>query len=100
MTVQTGGRFLDVVSGRNIATKLKLWSSLTKQQVAGVEVVGMGMGASAIPATQQAAPNTYIVHDRFHVSMPLNQSVAHTRRAESAELVGEGDDTLKRPRFL
>ena len=100
MTDLTGRRVLEVVPGRDTASGLKLWASLSKEQVAGVEAVAMDMGASFIAATHQAAPNADIVHDRFHVSKPLNEAVDHTRRDESAELAGEGDDTLKRTRFL
>ena len=100
MTDLTGRRVLDVVPGRDTASGLKLWASLSREQVSGVEAVAMDMGASFIAATHQAAPNADIVHDRFHVSKPLNEAVDHTRRDESAELAGEGDDTLKRTRFL
>lgn len=100
MTDLTGRRVLDVVPGRDTLSGLKLWSSLSKEQVYGVEAVAMDMGASFIAATQQAAPNADIVHDRFHVSKPLNEAVDHTRRDESAELAAQGDDTLKRTRFL
>ena len=100
MTDLTGRRVLDVVPGRDTASGLKLWASLSKEQVSGVEAVAMDMGASFIAATHQAAPNADIVHDRFHVSKPLNEAVDHTRRDESAELASEGDDTLKRTRFL
>ena len=100
MTDLTGRRVLDVVPGRDTVSGLKLWASLSKEQVSGVEAVAMDMGASFIAATHQAAPNADIVHDRFHVSKPLNEAVDHTRRDESAELAGEGDDTLKRTRFL
>jgi len=100
MTDLTGRRVLDVVPGRDTASGLKLWASLSKEQVAGVQAVAMDMGASFIAATHQAAPNADIVHDRFHVSKPLNEAVDHTRRDESAELSAEGDDTLKRTRFL
>jgi transposase len=100
MTDLTGRRVLDVVPGRDTVSGLKLWASLSKEQVSGVEAVAMDMGASFIAATQQAAPNADIVHDRFHVSKPLNEAVDHTRRDESAELAAEGNDTLKRTRFL
>ena len=60
----------------------------------------MDMGAPFIIGPRQAAPHADIVHDRFHVSKPLNEAVDQTRRQESAELAAEGDDTLKRTRFL
>jgi transposase len=60
----------------------------------------MDMGAPFIAGTRQAAPQADIVHDRFHVAKPLNESVDQTRREESAQLAAEGDDTLKHTRFL
>jgi len=40
------------------------------------------------------------VHDRFHVSKPLNEAVDQTRREEAAKLEAAGDDTLKNTRYL
>ncbi|MCS6242433.1 MAG: ISL3 family transposase [Opitutus sp.] len=100
MTDLTGRRVLDVVPGRDTGSGLKLWASLSKEQIDGIEAVAMDMGASFIAATHQAAPNADIVHDRFHVSKPMNEAVDHTRRDEAAELAAKGDDILKRTRFL
>ncbi len=61
---------------------------------------GDGHGGPLHLGTRQAAPHADIVHDRFHVSKPLNEAVDQTRREESARLAAKGDDTLKRTRFL
>ncbi|MFA6959494.1 MAG: ISL3 family transposase [Opitutaceae bacterium] len=100
MTDLTGRRVLDVVAGRDTDTVVKLWSALPEQQRGQVEAAAMDMGAPFIIGTRLAAPNADIVHDRFHVSKPLNEAVDQTRREESAKLASAGDDTLKRTRFL
>ena len=100
MTDLTGRRVLDVVAGRDTSTVVKLWSALPEQQRRQVEAAAMDMGAPFINGTRLAAPNADIVHDRFHVSKPLNEAVDQTRREESAKLASDGDDTLKRTRFL
>lgn len=41
-----------------------------------------------------------IVHDRFHVSKMLNETVDRTRREETRQLGAEGDDSLTGTRFL
>ena len=100
MTDLTGQRVLEVVPGRDTASVLALWEALPPEQRAQVEAAAMDMGASLIAGTRQAAPQVDIVHDRFHVSKPLNEAVDQTRREESAKLAATGDDTLKHTRFL
>ena len=100
MTDLTGHRVLDVVPGRDIASVIALWECLPVDHRAKVEAAAMDMGASFIAGTRKAAPQADIVHDRFHVSKPLNEAVDQTRREESAKLAAQGDDTLKRTRFL
>jgi transposase len=100
MTDLTGQRVLEVVPGRDTQSVVSLWSALPPEQRAKVEAAAMDMGASMIAGTRQAAPQADIVHDRFHVAKPLNEAVDQTRREESAQLAAQGDDTLKRTRFL
>jgi transposase len=100
MTDLTGQRVLEVVAGRDIAACVKLWEALPKEQRENVQAAAMDMGAPFIIGTAQAAPQADIVHDRFHVSKPLNEAVDQTRREESAKLSAQGDDSLKNTRFL
>jgi transposase len=100
MTDLAGQRVLEVVAGRDIPACVKLWETLPEEQRQKIEAAAMDMGAPFILGTRQAAPHADIVHDRFHVSKPLNEAVDQTRREESAQLAAEGDDTLKRTRFL
>jgi transposase len=100
MTDLDGQRVLEVVPGRDTQACVKLWEALPEEQRRKVEAAAMDMGASFILGTCQAAPNAQIVHDRFHVAKPLNEAVDQTRREESVELANQGDDTLKRTRYL
>ena len=100
MTDLDGQRVLEVLAGRDTQTCVKLWQALPEEQRRKVEAAAMDMGAPFIIGTRQAAPQADIVHDRFHVSKPLNEAVDQTRREESAKLAAEGDDTLKHTRFL
>ena len=100
MTDLDGQRVLEVLAGRDTQTCVRLWEALPEAQRSKVEAAAMDMGAPFILGTRQAAPQADIVHDRFHVSKSLNEAVDQTRREESAKLAAEGDDTLKRTRFL
>jgi transposase len=100
MTDLDGQRVLEVLAGRDTETCVKLWETLPEEQRSKVEAAAMDMGAPFINGTRQAAPQADIVHDRFHVSKPLNEAVDQTRREESAKLAAKGDDTLKSTRFL
>jgi transposase len=100
MTDLDGQRVLEVVAGRDTQACVKLWEALPEEQRKRIEAAAMDMGAPFILGTRQAAPQADIVHDRFHVSKPLNEAVDQTRREESARLAAEGDDTLKRTRYL
>lgn len=100
MTDLDGQRVLEVVAGRDTQACVKLWEALPEEQRKKIEAAAMDMGAPFILGTRQAAPHADIVHDRFHVSKPLNEAVDQTRREESARLAAEGDNTLKRTRYL
>lgn len=100
MTDLDGQRVLEVVRGRDTAAVVALWEALPSAQRAKVEAAAMDMGAAFIAGTAQAAPQADIVHDRFHISKPLNEAVDQTRREEAARLDAQGDDTLKNTRFL
>lgn len=100
MTDLDGQRVLEVVPDRDTAACVKLWKALPENQLTKIVAAAMDMGAPFILGTAQAAPHADIVHDRFHVSKPLNEAVDKTRREESVKLAAKGDDTLKRTRFL
>ncbi|MBK8476955.1 MAG: transposase [Opitutaceae bacterium] len=49
---------------------------------------------------QEGLPQAAIVHDRFHVSMHLNEAVDKVRRQEHRRLLEEGDTSLTGTKFL
>lgn len=100
MTDLKGHRVLDVVSGRDTPSALSLWVALPEAQRTKVEAAAMDMGANFAAATQQAAPQAAIVHDKFHVAKNLNESVDQVRREEHRRLLQRGDESLKNTKFL
>jgi transposase len=78
----------------------QLWATLTPEQKAAVEAVAVDMWEPFIQTIERQVPAADIVHDRFHVSKYLNESVDKVRRQEHKELLAEGDETLKGTRQL
>lgn len=100
MTDLKGHRVLEVVPGRDTESVLSLWDSVPAAQRQKVEAAAMDMGASYKAATNQAAPQAAIVHDRCHVSMLLNEAVDKVRREEHRRLLEKGDESLSGTKFL
>jgi transposase len=95
MTDLSARRVLEVTPGNDTASGCRLWAALPAEQRAQVEAAAMDMSAGFAAATEQAAPQAAIVHDKFHVSMLLNAAVDQVRRREHRELMKENDDRLK-----
>ena len=93
-------RVLEVVEGRSTADAVQLLETLPLAQRKAVVAAAMDMGANFATATRIACPQAAIVHDRFHVSMHLNEGVDKVRRAEHRRLLERGDDSLTGTKFL
>jgi len=93
-------RVLEVVEERTVEAADQLWATLTPEQKSAVEAVAVDMWEPFIQTVQKQVPAADIVHDRFHVSKYLNESVDKVRRQEHKELLAEGDETLKGTRQL
>ena len=65
-----------------------------------MEAVAVDMWEPFIQTIERQVPAADIVHDQFHVSKYLNESVDKVRRQEHKELLAEGDETLKGTRQL
>jgi transposase len=65
-----------------------------------VEAVAVDMWEPFIQTIEKQVPEADIVHERFHVSKYLNESVDKMRRQEHKELLAEGEETLKGTRQL
>jgi transposase len=93
-------RVLEVVEERTSEAADQLWATLNSEQKAAVEAVAVDMWEPFIQTIEKQVPEADIVHDRFHVSKYLNESVDKVRRQEHKELLAEGDETLKGTRQL
>ena len=100
MTDLQGRRVLEVVPGRDTESALALWDKLPEAQRKQVAAAAMDMGACYMAATKQAAPQADIVHDKFHISKPLNEAVDKVRREEHQRLLEKGDASLTGTKFL
>lgn len=89
-----GSRVLDVVEGRKLESAEALLGTLSKSQRTGVKAIAMDMWPAFMTAAHNCLPQADIVHDRFHVSKYLNESVDEVRRAEQRQLGGAGDSPL------
>ena len=65
-----------------------------------VKGVAMDMWDPYIAATRDWLPKADIVFDRFHVVRLVTQAVDKVRRQEHKLLKEQGDETLKRTRYL
>lgn len=96
-----GSRVLDVVEDRTqSACETAITEALSPRQQGWVEAVSIDMWPAFINAIEQTLPSSDIVHDRFHISQHLNQAVDSVRKEEHREMLSEGDDRLKKSRYL
>lgn len=95
-------RVLWVGDHRRRSTLDEFWAGWTVEARARVEEVVMDMWQPYIQSTIAAIPNGSgkIVIDRFHVAQHLNRAVDLTRRAEHRVLHSEGDERLKKTRYI
>ena len=80
----------------------KYWQSLEQEQLDSIESVSMDMWDPYIQATLSAVPDAdqKIVFDRFHIVRHILKAVDTVRKQEHRALMAEGDDTLKKTKYL
>jgi transposase len=78
------------------------YSDLGKEGCARLESIAMDMWAPYIASTREHVPDAdrKIVFDKFHIAQHLGRAVDQVRIAENRELVREGDNRLKKTKFL
>lgn len=78
------------------------YQSLSPGQLSGIEAVAMDMWDPFIASTASHVPNgkAKIVFDRYHIMSQMGQAVDQVRKQEHRLLQAEGDDTLKRTKYL
>jgi len=91
-----------ITDGHKTASLDAYYDSLTVRQKAGIEAVAMDMWGPFITSTLKYIPHAKdkIVFDRFHVMKHMTEGVDDVRKAEHRHLQAEGDDTLKRTKYL
>jgi transposase len=79
-----------------------IYAELGPRGCARLESVAMDMWAPYISSTREHVPDAdrRIVFDKFHIAQHLGRAVDEVRRAENRELVREGDDRLKKTKYL
>ena len=89
-----------VVDERSQKSLESYYSQFDEKELRSVKAVAMDMWDPYIAATREYLPQTDIVFDRFHVVRLVTQAVDKVRRQEHKLLIDQGDETLKRTRFL
>lgn len=87
---------------RKRATLDKFWETLTSEQRAQVQAVAMDMWPAYLTSTTEHLPDgeDKVVFDRFHLMQHANKCVDDVRRNEHFALLGEGDATLAKTRWM
>jgi len=95
-----GGRVLEVAEGRTTEdAECLISNALCEKQRQMVCAVAMDMSEAYAAAVRKELPDADIVHDKFHLSKHLNESVDETRRQECALLRKEGSRELVGTRY-
>jgi transposase len=95
-------RVLWIGDERKKQTLSAFYEELGPECCARLESVAMDMWAPYISSTREHVPDAdrRIVFDKFHIAQHLGRAVDEVRRAENRELVRQGDDRLKKTRYL
>lgn len=93
-------RVWDVVEGRTEESATSLLDTLSEEQQESVEAAALDMWPAFMNACRNRIPMALLVHDRFHVSKHLGTAVDEVRRQENRKLCEQGDECLKRTRWL
>jgi len=91
---------LEVAEGRDEMAVNSLWTSLTSDQRQSVKAVSMDFWQAYRSGALRHVPQAKIVHDKFHISKYLNESVDKVRRQEHGRLNKQKDTSLSGTRYL
>jgi len=96
------GLVLWIADDRKKETLAGFYAELGEEGCARLETIAMDMWAPYIAATREHVPDAdrKIVFDKFHIAQHLGRAVDQVRIAENRELVSEGDNRLKKTKFL
>ena len=91
-----------VAEGRKKESLESWYQTLSLSQLVTLKGIAMDMWEPFIQATKEAVPlgADKIVFDRFHVMQQLTRAVDQVRKTEHQELQRQGDDSLKKTKYL
>lgn len=89
-----------VVDERSQKSLESYYSQFKEEECCSVKAVAMDMWDPYIAATRDCLPQADIVFDRFHMVRLVTEAVDKVRRQEQKLLTEQGDETLKKTRFL
>jgi transposase len=91
-----------VADDRKRASLDAYYESLTKRQLSATKAMAMDMWEPFIASTVAHVPDgrAKIVFDRFHIMEHMTEAVDQVRKGEHRRLQAEGDETLKRTKYL
>lgn len=91
-----------VADGRKKESLASWYQTLNLSQLISLKGIAMDMWEPYIQATKEAVPLAHekIVFDRFHVMQQVTRAVDTVRKQEHRELLGQGDDSLKKTKYL
>ncbi len=97
-----GGVVLHVADGRTQAALDGFYQMLGEEGCTEIEAVAMDMWPAYINSTHEHVPEAdkKIVFDKFHIAMHLGDAVDKVRRQEHRALLAQGDDRLKKSKYL
>lgn len=91
-----------IAEGNDTEAGIACLSSLSAEQLQGVEAISMDMSAAYVKAAKAVIPlaEEKIVHDRFHIMKLANEAVDKVRRGEHRKLSADGDNRLSRTKYI
>lgn len=91
-----------VAENRQSESLAGYFRSLSPRCLQAIEAVAMDMWEPYIKATMEWVPlaKDKIVFDRFHIMQHMNKAVDTVRQQEHKTLMADGDETLKRTKYL
>jgi transposase len=96
------GVVLHVADGRTQSALDGFYQMLGEDGCTAIEAVAMDMWPAYINSTRAHVPGAdeKIVFDKFHIAMHLGNAVDQIRRQEHRALLAQGDERLKKSKYL
>jgi transposase len=91
-----------VGEGRTETSLTNYFTAFTPEERAGIEAISLDMWPAYIAACRAQVPQAddKMVFDRFHIMQHVGKGVDQVRKQENKDLSEQGDDRLKRSKYL